>query len=135
MEIQQDNARHHIEPIEYKFLQATFEVNLNVELVFPPSNSPDWNVLDLGYFNLIRSLQYKSKPKNVQELVGVVGRNFDAFLTLHKSWKQSLCAIQKLMSKCHIFAKKNREQDKVLDSVKEKLYHDKIAWSFVYVLF
>ena len=78
--IQQDNTRPHIEPTDWKFFQATFGLNLNVELVFPLPNTPDLNVLDIGCFNSIQSLQYHSDPKKIQELVEVVGTSFDVLL-------------------------------------------------------
>ena len=54
IKIQQDNARPHMEPTDHEFFQAKFELNLNIELVFQPPNSPDLNVLDLGHFNSIQ---------------------------------------------------------------------------------
>ena len=72
IKIQQDNARPHIQPQDSMFLQAAQRLGLNVELVCQPPNSPDLNVLDLGYFNSIQSLQEEEAPKDIDELVEVV---------------------------------------------------------------
>lgn len=39
-----------------------------------PPYSPDFNVLDLGYFRAIQTLQHKEAPKTVDELVRAVGK-------------------------------------------------------------
>ena len=44
-----------------------------------PPNSPDLNVLDLGFFSTIQSLQYKESPKNIDDLVNIVVKSFEAF--------------------------------------------------------
>ena len=77
--MQQDSARAHLEPIDCKFPEATFELKLNDELGFQPSNRPDLNAMDLGYFNSRESLQHHGDPKNIHELVEVVGTSFNAF--------------------------------------------------------
>jgi hypothetical protein len=47
--IQQDNARPHILPTDPAFVAAFTTMGLNNELVCQPPNSPDLNVLDLGF--------------------------------------------------------------------------------------
>ena len=56
-----------------------------------PANSPDFNVLDLGFFNAIQSLQHQIAPTSIEELVTAVETAFrqlepsklnDCFLTL-----------------------------------------------------
>ena len=37
-----------------------------------PPNSPDLNVLDLGFFNSIQTLQHEKAPTNIDELVAAV---------------------------------------------------------------
>lgn len=39
-----------------------------------PPNSPDLNVLDLGFFRAIQSLKYKEASKTIDELVSGVGK-------------------------------------------------------------
>ncbi|GJQ92920.1 ATPase ARSA2-like protein [Tanacetum coccineum] len=48
--IQQDNARPHIDVNNRKFLEASSRDGLDIRLFFQPLNSPDLNVLDLGFF-------------------------------------------------------------------------------------
>ncbi|XP_021713573.1 uncharacterized protein LOC110681755 [Chenopodium quinoa] len=46
---------------------------------WPATQSPDLNVLDLGLFRSIQSLQYQSFPKNVDELVEKVIESYNNF--------------------------------------------------------
>ena len=91
--IQQDNARPRIEPSDKEILHETFEMGLKVNLVFQPPNSPDHNVLGLGFFNKIQSIKHQYEPKNMEELVETFGTYFNQlhwttinnnFLTLQK---------------------------------------------------
>ncbi|KAH7858199.1 hypothetical protein Vadar_021189 [Vaccinium darrowii] len=75
--IQQDNARPHIHEFDAKFLEEASKDGFDIHLVFQPPNSPDLNVLDLGFFRAIQTLQYQQAPKNVDELVSAVMRAFE----------------------------------------------------------
>ena len=105
-------------------------------------------MLDLEYFNLIQSLQYQSDPKNIQELVEVVGTSFDALhcTTLNDTFK-TLQKVMEAIILCngdnnfkvpHICKRKLERTGqlpvsiKVLDSVKEKLQYNKITRTFVF---
>ena len=64
-----------------------------MELVNQPPNSPDLNVLDLGFFNAIQSLQHQKAPTSMGDLVASIEEAYwemqqDAvnsiFLTLQK---------------------------------------------------
>jgi hypothetical protein len=48
--IQQDNARPHILPDDILFKEVANKTGLNIKLLQQPANSPDLNVLDLGFF-------------------------------------------------------------------------------------
>jgi hypothetical protein len=61
--IQQDNARPHAKVDDPAILEAGHEGGWNITLTCQPPNSPDFNVLDLGYFNSIQSLQYQVSEK------------------------------------------------------------------------
>ncbi|XP_057453214.1 uncharacterized protein LOC130745087 [Lotus japonicus] len=89
--IQQDNAPCHVSPDDEEFHRASSEGGFNICLTCQPANSPDLNVLDLGFFSAIQSLQQKKATKTVDELIEVVEdayENFDCkssnkiFLTL-----------------------------------------------------
>ena len=49
----------------------------NISLFNQPPNSPDLNVLDLGYFNAIQALQNKENMIKIDDLIGVVDKSFD----------------------------------------------------------
>ncbi|XP_074373603.1 uncharacterized protein LOC141713943 [Apium graveolens] len=77
--IQQDNARTHIDPNDEEFCLAVSKLGLNVQLRCQPPNSPDLNILDLGFFNAIQSLQWKEPAKTVNDLVSAVQKAYDMF--------------------------------------------------------
>nr|XP_043615805.1 uncharacterized protein LOC122587706 [Erigeron canadensis] len=55
--IQQDNAKPHISIDDEQFIQEASRDGFDIRLRFQPPNSPDLNVLDLGFFRAIQSLQ------------------------------------------------------------------------------
>ncbi|KAK9668658.1 hypothetical protein RND81_13G075800 [Saponaria officinalis] len=67
--VQQDNAKPHISNNDPEFVQAATSDGFNIQLQQQPANSPDLNVLDLGFFRSIQSLQYSRAAKTVDELV------------------------------------------------------------------
>ncbi|KAL2893707.1 Transposable element Tc3 transposase [Bienertia sinuspersici] len=70
--IQQDNAKPHIMGDDPEFIQACKEGGLDIHLINQPAQSPDLNVLDLGFFRAIQSLKDRAAPTCVDELVKVV---------------------------------------------------------------
>ncbi|KAI5382333.1 uncharacterized protein LOC127110547 [Lathyrus oleraceus] len=83
--IQQDNARSHINKDDPDFCRAASESEFDIQLTCQPPNSPDLNVLDLGFFNAIQSLQQKEPVKSIDELVGAVQKAFDEFSTVQSN--------------------------------------------------
>lgn len=90
--IQQDNARPHVDPNDPIFCEAAQQEGFDIQLICQPSNSPDLNILDLGFFAAIQTIQYKEAAKTVGELVSAVQNAFEnypptssnrMFLTLH----------------------------------------------------
>ncbi|KAL6853657.1 hypothetical protein ACP4OV_019686 [Aristida adscensionis] len=77
--IQQDNARPHVEPNDPLFCEAAQQEGFNIQLICQPSNSPDFNILDLGFFAGIQAIQYKKAAKTVPELVAAVEQAFQEF--------------------------------------------------------
>lgn len=101
IKIQQDNARPHARSDQPEILEAGYSDGWSVDLVFQPPNSPDFNVLDLGFFNAIQSLQHQYATKNIDELVAAVAESFekypseklnDVFLTLQKCMEATMIA-------------------------------------------
>ncbi|XP_074304590.1 uncharacterized protein LOC141639336 [Silene latifolia] len=54
--IQQDNAKPHFNGKDKDFMEAATSNGFNIELTQQPANSPDLNILDLGFFRSIQSL-------------------------------------------------------------------------------
>lgn len=77
--IQWDNARPHQIPTDDEFQAALTQNGFNIKLVYQPTQSPDLNVLDLGLFRAIQSLQYHSFPKNIDELIERVEEAYEFF--------------------------------------------------------
>ena len=57
--IQQDNAKPHILDDDEVFREVATLDGFSFHLVQQPPNSPDMNVLDLGFFMSIQSLQHQ----------------------------------------------------------------------------
>ncbi|XP_074267443.1 uncharacterized protein LOC141590785 [Silene latifolia] len=75
--IQQDNARPHIKNSDADFREAASSDGWNIQLVQQPPNSPDMNVLDLGFFRAIQSLKTLTNSYKLDELVGAVTTAFN----------------------------------------------------------
>ncbi|XP_026383234.1 uncharacterized protein LOC113278679 [Papaver somniferum] len=97
--IQQDNAKPHVKVDDEEFLKEAAKEGFDIRLRFQPSQSPDMNVLDLGFFRSIQSLQHKEAPTTVGELLSAVDKAFnelsaqtlnDVFLSLQ------LCMVEVL---------------------------------------
>ncbi|XP_074318911.1 uncharacterized protein LOC141655747 [Silene latifolia] len=74
--IQQDNARPHIKNSDPDFTAAANQDGWNIELSCQPPNSPDLNVLDLGFFRAIQSLQQRTNCYKLDKLVIEVNKAF-----------------------------------------------------------
>ncbi|XP_021749085.1 uncharacterized protein LOC110714841 [Chenopodium quinoa] len=77
--IQWDNARPHQIPMDEEFIAACTSDGFNIQMVFQPAQSPDLNVLDLGLFKVIQSLQYQSFPTTLDELIDKVYEAYEWF--------------------------------------------------------
>ncbi|KAJ4438478.1 hypothetical protein ANN_14423 [Periplaneta americana] len=74
--VQQDNVRSHITPNDRTLMDAAAASRITLELVCQPPNSLDMNVLDLGYFRTIQSLQHQSGPETIDELIAAIETAF-----------------------------------------------------------
>jgi hypothetical protein len=77
--IQQDNARCHVNENDIEFRQAASQDGFDIRLMCQPPNSPELNVLDLGFFSAIQSPQHKETPKTIDDLVAAVEKSFEIF--------------------------------------------------------
>ena len=61
---------------------------IKVKIRNQPANSPDLNVLDLGYFNAIQSFQQQRRSTSIEELVENVQQSYNdlSINQLHKIW-------------------------------------------------
>ncbi|XP_057526369.1 uncharacterized protein LOC130805603 [Amaranthus tricolor] len=75
--IQQDNAKPHILDDDEVFREVATLDGFSFHLVQQPPTSPDMNVLDLGFFRSIQSLQHKKSTYNYAQLVNAVSAAFD----------------------------------------------------------
>ncbi|XP_058208226.1 uncharacterized protein LOC131321239 [Rhododendron vialii] len=75
--IQQDNARPHIHGSDPEFLEAASRDGFDMRLSFQPPSSTDMNVLDLGFFRSIQSLQHQQAPLTIDQLVDAVEKSFE----------------------------------------------------------
>ncbi|ETW07417.1 hypothetical protein H310_01940 [Aphanomyces invadans] len=97
--IQQENARPHVEVDDDAVTLAGCSDCWKFLLVAQPAMSPDFNVLDLGFFNLIQSLQHREVVTGIDDLVAAVHRAFGdldwrvldkTFVTLQRVMGESL---------------------------------------------
>ncbi|XP_057418723.1 uncharacterized protein LOC130712930 [Lotus japonicus] len=80
--IQQDNARSHINQNDEDFRKATSEGEFDIQLICQPSNSLDLNILDLGFFNVIQTLQQKHVMKSIDDIISMVEKAFYEFSSI-----------------------------------------------------
>jgi hypothetical protein len=77
IKMQHNHAKPHLIPTDDPQLEAAIaSTGMNISLVNQPPNSPKTNVLDLGYFNAIQSLQHKKHTNTIPELVKAVEDSF-----------------------------------------------------------
>jgi hypothetical protein len=75
--VQQDNAKPHPSPSDPIIIEEGDKDGFKIRLVCQPPNSPDTNVLDLGFFRAIQSLQHQKAPNVIDELVSAVIASFN----------------------------------------------------------
>ncbi|KAF0730141.1 hypothetical protein AaE_009321 [Aphanomyces astaci] len=97
--IQQDNARPHVQVDDAAVATAGRSNGWMIQLTAQPAMSPDFNVLDLGFFNSIQCLQHRQIVTTIDELVSAVSGAFNdldwrvldkTFMTLQKVLEESL---------------------------------------------
>ena len=77
IKIQHDNAKaHRITDHDPEIAAVYAQTELDISLKIQPANSPDTNVLDLGFFNSIQSLQHRKHSNTTGELIKVVKEAF-----------------------------------------------------------
>ncbi|GMF33888.1 unnamed protein product [Phytophthora fragariaefolia] len=91
--VQQDNAGPHVEEDHGEVLAAGKEGGWDIQTLCQPPRSPKCNILDLGIFNSIQSIQYRQPTNQIDGLIEAVSSAFNSvkyqtiekcFLTLQK---------------------------------------------------
>ena len=77
--MQQDNAPCHWSIDDVDFAEEGQRFRWNIKMTNQLANSPDFNVLGLGFFRCVQSLQYKHAPRTVQGLINTRNAAFDAY--------------------------------------------------------
>ena len=85
--IQQDGAKSHINTDDEEFREAIQDQELNAGLYTQAANSPDVNLLDLGFFRAIQSFN-DAAPKNEEELIQSVQHAYTNYprKRLNRTW-------------------------------------------------
>ena len=93
---QLDNAPAHVPGDDPGIVSTGNCGRTSIDLVSQPLNSPDLNILGLGLFNGLQSLQYKTSPSTIEELESELNKSYEHyeprsidnfFLTLNKVMK------------------------------------------------
>ena len=80
------------------FKDALVEKGINAELYMQPANSPDVNLLDLGFFRAIQSFNH-AVPKNEEELIQVVSMVYKSYLwnKINHTWITLQCCFNQII--------------------------------------
>ena len=78
MQLQQDGAKSHILEDDVEFKEAVDEIGLNLTMFTQSPNSPDTNILDLGFFRAIQSFN-DDCPANEEELIKLVEKAYGEY--------------------------------------------------------
>ena len=74
--IQQDNSKPHGVAGDERLRQKCLAEGWHIKFRRQPPNSPEFNVLDLGFFAAIQALQHEESPANIDELINHVDTAF-----------------------------------------------------------
>ncbi|KAG6945762.1 hypothetical protein JG687_00017095 [Phytophthora cactorum] len=77
LRVQHDNASPHGAVTRATVKQAAKEGGWDIRMEFQPPKSPDMNILDLGIFNAIQSVQYRQPTYKIDALIEIVMAAFN----------------------------------------------------------
>ncbi|KAJ1257371.1 hypothetical protein BS78_K075900 [Paspalum vaginatum] len=77
--IQQDNAKTHAAVDDPVFCELASADGFDIRLMCQPPNSPDLNILDLGFFASLQSVYQKTSPKGVADIVQKVEEAYNNY--------------------------------------------------------
>jgi len=88
--VQQDGAKAHPKPTDEDFNNELEALGLEgkIGLCTQPAQSPDLNIINLGFFDSLQSRHHCATPKNELELIATAEAAFEehSMLTLKKLW-------------------------------------------------
>ncbi|KAG6609427.1 uncharacterized protein IUM83_00800 [Phytophthora cinnamomi] len=79
--IQQDNAPPHRASGRNAVKAAAAAGGWSIKFANQPPLSPDFNVLDLGWFDSLQSLQYRKQTRDVDGLIAAVKAAFEEMVS------------------------------------------------------
>ena len=88
--IQQDNAPSHLKLDDAEFCEAAKLGGFDIRLICQPPNSPDFNILDLGFFRAIQAIQYQKNAKTMEDLLPAVQAVIICSIIVHNRIKLAL---------------------------------------------
>ena len=96
--IQQDGAKNHIHEDDKLFNNALEENGVNTELYTQATNSPDVNLLDLGFFRALQSFN-NAVPRNEEELIEAVSEAYDKYPRekINRTWLTLQCCFNQII--------------------------------------
>ena len=97
--IQQDGAKNHISENDKEFNYASADNDINTKHYTQSANSPDINLLDLGFFRAIQSFN-DTTLKNEEELIELVSVTYENYprLNINRTWLTLQCCFNKSSS-------------------------------------
>ena len=97
--IQQDGAENHISWDDKLFNDALVENGINATLYTQAVNSPDVNLLDLGFFRAIHSFN-DAAPKNEKELIEAVSEAYNNYPhhRINQTWLTLQCCFNQIIT-------------------------------------
>jgi len=62
--IEQDNASSHLKLDDPDFCEAVKQEQFDIRLIYQPLSSPDFNILDFGFFELLKQFKTRRMQNN-----------------------------------------------------------------------
>lgn len=79
--VKQDNAKPHVSLHDPRIKEASTGNHRKIRMVNQPPNSPDFNVLDFGFFKSLQSIQHNSMFTSLPEMVRCVEEAYENYLS------------------------------------------------------
>ena len=97
--IQQDGAKNHIRDDDKLFNAALEENGVDAQLYAQSPNSPDVNLLDLGFFRAIQSFN-DAAPRDEEELIKAVGEAYENYpkKRINQTWLTLQCCFNQIIT-------------------------------------